>query len=159
MLQFTKRLTIFIRSFMRKLQLTGQNLSRVFNSRSVHMHSLQLICFETKLLNLQLKTWPKRLRKDYLSVWDQFYKWLLFKNVKNITTIYKPISIKHKHFYKHQSYYKHIYTDTKVILNAKLIKDWIILKLFIVMGLMKWRTLFTGIFQDSSFSALTVVWQ
>ncbi len=35
----------------------------------------------------------------------------------------------------------------RVIKNAKLIKAWVKLKLFIVLGLMKWRTIFIDIFQ------------
>ncbi len=46
---------------MDKLQLAGQNLGRVFNSRSGFVCAMQLRCFETKLPNLMLKTWPKQL--------------------------------------------------------------------------------------------------
>jgi hypothetical protein len=46
---------------MDKLQLTGQNLGRVFNSRSGRVHALQLHFSETKQPNLKLKTRPKQL--------------------------------------------------------------------------------------------------
>jgi len=46
---------------MDKLQATGQNLGRVFNSRSGRVHAMQLQCPEAKLTNLKLKTWPKQL--------------------------------------------------------------------------------------------------
>jgi hypothetical protein len=46
---------------MDKLQLTGQNMVRVFNSRSACMDAMQLLYFETKLPNLMLKTRPKQL--------------------------------------------------------------------------------------------------
>jgi hypothetical protein len=46
---------------MDKLQLTGRNLGRVFNSRSGCLCAMQLCCFGTKLPNLMLKTWPKQL--------------------------------------------------------------------------------------------------
>jgi hypothetical protein len=44
-----------------KLQLTGRNLGRVFNSRSVCMCVMQLLCFGTKLPKLMLKTQLKQL--------------------------------------------------------------------------------------------------
>jgi len=44
---------------MDKLQLTGQNLGRVFNSRYDCVHAMQLHCSETKVPNLKLKTRPK----------------------------------------------------------------------------------------------------
>jgi hypothetical protein len=46
---------------MDKIQPTGQNLGRVFNSRRGCVHAKRLHCFETKLPNLKLKTWPKQL--------------------------------------------------------------------------------------------------
>jgi hypothetical protein len=46
---------------MDKLQLTGQNLGRVFNFKSGCVCAMQLSCFETKLPNLMLKTRPKQL--------------------------------------------------------------------------------------------------
>jgi len=46
---------------MNKLQLTEQNLGRVFNSRCGCVHNMQLNSFETKLSNIKLKTWPKQL--------------------------------------------------------------------------------------------------
>jgi hypothetical protein len=44
-----------------KLQLSGQNLGWVFNSRSVCMCVVHLCCFEAKQPNLMLKTRPKQL--------------------------------------------------------------------------------------------------
>ncbi len=44
-----------------KLQLTGQNLGGVFNSRSGHVYALQLDFSETEQPNLKLKTRPKQL--------------------------------------------------------------------------------------------------
>ncbi len=39
----------------------GQNVGRVFNSRSGYVRDIQLCCFETKLPNLMLKTVSKQL--------------------------------------------------------------------------------------------------
>ncbi len=44
-----------------KLQLSGQDLGRVFNSKNGCVHAMQFICFETKLPNLNLETQPKLL--------------------------------------------------------------------------------------------------
>ncbi len=44
---------------MDKLWLTGQNLGRVFYSRSGCVRAMQLSCFETKRPSLKLKTRPK----------------------------------------------------------------------------------------------------
>jgi hypothetical protein len=44
-----------------KLQLTGQNLGRVFNFRSGHLHAAAFLVSSVKLPNLQLKTQPKQL--------------------------------------------------------------------------------------------------
>jgi len=44
---------------MDKLQLTGQKLDRVFNSRSSCMSTIYLYCYEAKWPNLKLKTKPK----------------------------------------------------------------------------------------------------
>jgi hypothetical protein len=46
---------------MDKLQLTGQNLGRVFNSKTGFMYPMRLYCFEAKLNNLKLKTQPQQL--------------------------------------------------------------------------------------------------
>jgi hypothetical protein len=46
---------------MDKLQLTGQNLGRVFNFRSGRLHAATFLLLSIKLPNLQLKTWPKQL--------------------------------------------------------------------------------------------------
>jgi hypothetical protein len=46
---------------MDKLQLTGQNLGRVFNFRSGHLHAAAFLVSSVKLPNLQLKTQPKQL--------------------------------------------------------------------------------------------------
>ncbi len=46
---------------MDKLQLTGQNLGRVFSSRRGCMCGTHLFCFEAKLPSLKLKTRPKQL--------------------------------------------------------------------------------------------------
>jgi len=46
---------------MDKLQLTGQTLGRVFNSRSGCEYSSNSSAIITKLPNLLLKTWPKQL--------------------------------------------------------------------------------------------------
>jgi hypothetical protein len=43
---------------MDKLQLTGLNLGRVFNSRSGRVRAMKLRCIETKLPSLMLKTRP-----------------------------------------------------------------------------------------------------
>ncbi len=40
---------------MDKLQLAGQNLGRVFNFRSGHMHAAAFLVLSVKLPNLQLK--------------------------------------------------------------------------------------------------------
>jgi hypothetical protein len=46
---------------MGKLQLTGQRLRRVFNSRNGRMYVMQVWCYEAKRSNLKLKTLPKQL--------------------------------------------------------------------------------------------------
>jgi hypothetical protein len=46
---------------MDKLQLKGQNLDRVFNFRSGHLHAATFLVSSVKLPNLQLKTQPKQL--------------------------------------------------------------------------------------------------
>jgi hypothetical protein len=46
---------------MDKLQLTGQNLDRVFNFRSGRLHAATFLVLSVKLPNLQLKTRPKQL--------------------------------------------------------------------------------------------------
>jgi hypothetical protein len=50
-----------IKLIMDKLQLTGQNLGGVFNSRSGCMCAMHLCFYEAKQPNLKLKTWPKQL--------------------------------------------------------------------------------------------------
>jgi hypothetical protein len=45
---------------MDKLQLTGLNLGRVFNSRSGCVLAMLFHCSETKLSNLKLKTGPEQ---------------------------------------------------------------------------------------------------
>jgi len=44
-----------------KLQLTGQNLGRAFNSRSGCLRAVQFSSFDAKLANLELKTQPQQL--------------------------------------------------------------------------------------------------
>jgi hypothetical protein len=61
---------------MDKVQLTGQNLGRVFNSRSGRMKVVQLLFFEAKLPNLKSKTRPKQLLNSLtlnimLPAWQQ----------------------------------------------------------------------------------------
>jgi hypothetical protein len=51
----------FRTSTMDKLQLTGQNLGRVFNYKSDCMSAMHLFCYEAKQLNLKLKIRPKHL--------------------------------------------------------------------------------------------------
>ncbi len=46
---------------MDKLQLTGRNLSRVFNFRCGCVHDIHLCWYEVKLTSLRLKTQPKWL--------------------------------------------------------------------------------------------------
>ncbi len=46
---------------MDKLQLTGQNLGRVFKFRSGRAHVAHLLCYAVKQLNLKMKTRPKQL--------------------------------------------------------------------------------------------------
>jgi hypothetical protein len=46
---------------MDKLQLRGQNLGRVYSSKSDCMSAMHLFCYEAKQLNLKLKTRPKQL--------------------------------------------------------------------------------------------------
>ncbi len=46
---------------MDKLHLTGQNLGRVFNSRSGRVHAIHSCCYWARLPDLKLKTWPKQL--------------------------------------------------------------------------------------------------
>jgi hypothetical protein len=47
---------------MDKLQLTGQNLGRVYNFRNGHLHAATFSVLSVKLPNLQLKTQPKQLQ-------------------------------------------------------------------------------------------------
>jgi hypothetical protein len=56
---------------MDQVQLTGQNLGRVFNSRSGRMKVVQLLFFEAKLPNLKKKTRPKQLLNIMLPAWQQ----------------------------------------------------------------------------------------
>jgi hypothetical protein len=46
---------------MDELQLTGQNLGRVFNFKFGHLHAAHFWCYQVKLPNLKLKTQPKKL--------------------------------------------------------------------------------------------------
>jgi hypothetical protein len=46
---------------MDKLQLTGQNLGRVFDFRSGRLHAATYLVLSVKLPNLQLKTQPTQL--------------------------------------------------------------------------------------------------
>jgi hypothetical protein len=46
---------------MDKLKLKGQNLGRVFNSRSSCICAMHLCCLEAKWPSLKLKTQPKQL--------------------------------------------------------------------------------------------------
>ncbi len=46
---------------IQKLQLTGQNLGRVFNFRNGHVHATYFLYYRLKLPNLKLKTWHKQL--------------------------------------------------------------------------------------------------
>ncbi len=46
---------------MDKLQLTGQNLDRVFNYRNGRVHAMHFLCYRVKLPYLKLKTRPKQL--------------------------------------------------------------------------------------------------
>ncbi len=66
---FTARFTTFTNiggcqagyQTMDKLQLAGQNLGQVFNSRSGCMCAMHLCCYEAKRPNLKLQTCPKQL--------------------------------------------------------------------------------------------------
>ncbi len=53
---------------MDKLQLTGQNLGRVFNFRYGHLHAEHFWCYQVKLPNLKLKTRHKQLLGSLLLV-------------------------------------------------------------------------------------------
>jgi hypothetical protein len=46
---------------MEELQLTGQNLGRVFNFRFGHLLAEHFWCYQVKLPNLKLKARPKQL--------------------------------------------------------------------------------------------------
>jgi hypothetical protein len=66
---------------MDKLQLTGQNLGRVFNSRSGRMCVMPLCCYEAKWANLKFKTRPKQLLGSLrlafaLPTFKQYSKWI-----------------------------------------------------------------------------------
>ncbi len=52
---------ILIIQSMDKLELTGQNLGRVFNFRFGHLHAEHFWCYQVKLPNLKLKPQPKQL--------------------------------------------------------------------------------------------------
>jgi len=51
-----------------KLKLTGQNLGRVFNFRSGHLHAATFLESSVKLTNLEVKTLPKQLLVSHLLV-------------------------------------------------------------------------------------------
>jgi hypothetical protein len=53
---------------MDKLQLTGQNLGKVFNFRSDHLHGPNFWCYLVKLPNLKLKTQLNQLSGSLLLV-------------------------------------------------------------------------------------------
>jgi hypothetical protein len=53
---------------MDKLQLTGQNLGRVFNFRSGHLHAATFFVLSVKLPDLKAKTRPKQLLGSLLLV-------------------------------------------------------------------------------------------
>ncbi len=59
-----------------KLQLTGQNLGRIFNFRSGHSHSAHLWYYWLKLINLKLKTWPKQLQSSLLLDIITLFSWV-----------------------------------------------------------------------------------
>ena len=46
---------------MDKLQLTGQNLGRVYYFRNGRLHAVHFLCLGVKLPNLKLKTRPKQV--------------------------------------------------------------------------------------------------
>jgi hypothetical protein len=46
---------------MDKLEITGQNLGRVINFRSGHLHATHLWSYPAKVPNLKLKTRPEQL--------------------------------------------------------------------------------------------------
>ena len=46
---------------MDKLQLTGQNLGRVFNFRICRLDAEHFWCYQVELPNLKLKTQPEQL--------------------------------------------------------------------------------------------------
>jgi len=55
---------------MDKLQLTAQNLVRVFNSRSSCMCAMLLCCYKAKCINLKLKTRPIQVLGSLLLVFE-----------------------------------------------------------------------------------------
>jgi hypothetical protein len=60
--EMAKKYFLFISSFsdQNMHNYTGQNLCRVFNSRSVRVHDMHLHCIRTKMPNLKLKTRHKQ---------------------------------------------------------------------------------------------------
>ncbi len=58
----------FIQFSHGQLQLTGQNLGRVFNFRFGHLQAEHFWCYQVKLPNLKLKTRPKQLLGSLLLV-------------------------------------------------------------------------------------------
>jgi hypothetical protein len=67
---------------MDKLQLTGQNLGRVFNFRFGHLHAEHFCCYQVKLPNLKLKTQAKQLLCSLLLVIALPDTGLYFKDCK-----------------------------------------------------------------------------
>ncbi len=63
---------------LRLLQPMGQNLGRVFNSRSVSVYVVRLCCFQAKRPNLKSKTRPKQLLR-FIYIGDVF-------NAKSLAT-------------------------------------------------------------------------
>jgi hypothetical protein len=49
-------------------QLAGQNMGRVFNFQSGYVLAEHSCCYEVKVANLKLKTWPKTLRFSPVSL-------------------------------------------------------------------------------------------
>ncbi len=65
---------------MDKLKLTGQNLGRVFKSKSGCMCVVHLLCSEAIRPNLKLKTRPKQLlgyRAPRLCILADIFAWLI----------------------------------------------------------------------------------
>ncbi len=91
---YTKLLTTILLPFLVKLKLTGQNLSRVFNSRLGRACINRAVANITKQPNIKLKTRPKQLLGSLQLVFAPS-KPFLSQDILQLKKVLKTITIKH----------------------------------------------------------------